>query len=312
MEYLAGNIEAVRGELNNASTKSMQYDAGEVEAVRSIVQGNVDANKIYSCGGSTGSTALLAAMTGYTPTPSPTPGGGSGGSVTSKTYAELASNRKVFGTAQLQAVNASIVTSGGTNVSVKAVDNGDSTVTVYPQTYYIDSQTTPLTTISQSFDLYMDENGYLKIIIGSTENFIYINAAKTVKVSVTSVSNDTTHTPKTSLFTDDSTSVDVNMTFNVCKSDGSVATAITLRPDGNNSTAIGIVATNFIYTNKISTRNEIYMIINIPTYKYNFKIVDNQLVLRWNSVDYPLYFDKVTTSDGTHTQPVECSYLEIQ
>lgn len=312
MEYLAGNIEAVRGELNNASTKSMQYDAGEVEAVRSIVQGNVDANKIYSCGGSTGSTALLAAMTGYTPTPSPTPGGGGGGSVTSKTYAELASNRKVFGTAQLQAVNASIVTSGGTTVSVKAVDNGDSTVTVYPQTYYIDSQSTPLTTISQSFDLYMDENGYLKIIIGSTENFIYINAAKTVKVSVTSVSNDTTHTPKTSLFTDDSASVDVNMTFNVCKSDGSVATAITLRPDGSNSTAIGIVATNFIYTNKISVRNEIYMIVNIPTYKYNFKIVDNQLVLRWNSVDYPLYFDKVTTTDGTHTQPVECSYLEIQ
>ena len=312
MEYLAGNIEAVRGELNNASTTVMQYDAGEVEAVRSIIQGNVDANKIYSCGGSTGSTALLAAMTGYTPTPSPTPGGGGGGSVTAKTYTELASNRKVFGTTQLQAVNASIVTSGGTTVSVKAVDNGNNTVTVYPQTYYIDSQTTPLTTISQAFDLYMDENGYLKIIIGSTENFIYINAAKTVKVSVTSVSNDTTHTPKTSLFTDDSSSADVNMTFNVCKADGSVATAITLRPDGSNSTAIGIVATNFIYTNKISTRNEIYMIVNIPTYKYNFKIVDNQLVLRWNSVDYPLYFDKVTTSDGTHTQPVECSYLEIQ
>ena len=312
MEYLAGNIEAVKGELNNASTTAMQYDAGEIEAVRSIVQGNVDANKIYSCGGSTGSTALLAAMTGYTPTPSPTPGGGGGGSVTSKTYAELAANRKMFGSTKMQAINATVVTTGGTSVKVKAADNGDNTVTVYPQTYYIDSQTAPLTTISQAFDLYMDENGYLKIIIGTTENFIYINRDKTVKVGVTSITNDDSHTPRTSLYTDLNKTYETALTFKAMKSDGTEVCTVALST-GNSSYSgrVPINATPVIYTNKISTSNGLTALIYVTTKGYNFKVENNQLTLYWNDGVYPLYFDKVTTSDGTHTQPITCDYLEI-
>lgn len=313
MEYLAGNIEAVRGELNNASTTAMQYDAGEVEAVRSIVQGNVVATKIYSCGGEIGRTALVAAMTGVTPTPTPTPTPGDGGTpVTPKTYAELTADRKMFGTQQLKAINATIVTTGGTQVAVKALDNGNNTVTVYPQTYYIDSQSTPLTTISQSFDLYMDENGYLKIIIGTTENFIYVNAAKTAKVTVTSITNDDTKTPRTALFTDLSKVNAVNMTFKCMKNDGTETCSITLSGGGNNNNGrINVNATPVFYNNKISTSGAIQLLVYILTQGYNFKVENQQLVLYWNNATYPLYFDKVTTADGTHTQPVACDYLDI-
>lgn len=313
MEYLAGNIEAVKGELNNASTTAMQYDAGEIEAVRSIVQGNVDANKIYSCGGSIGRTALLAAMTGYTPTPTPTPGGGSDdGSVTSKTYAELAANRKMFGSTKMQAINATILTTGGTSVQVKAVDNGNNTVTVYPQTYYIDSQTAPLTAISQAFDLYMDENGYLKIIIGSTENFVYINSGKTVKVAVTNITNDDAHTPRTSLYTDLNKTYGTALTFKAMKSDGTeVCTVAIAAGNSSYSGRVPITATPVMYTNKISTSGGVTALIYITTKGYNFKVENSQLTLYWNDGVYPLYFDKVTTADGAHTQPITCDYLEI-
>lgn len=313
MEYLAGNIEAVKGELNNASTTVMQYDAGEVEAVRSIVQGNVDPKKIYSCGGSIGSTALLAAMTGYVPpTPSPDTDGDGGGSVTAKTYAELAANRKMFGSTKMQAINATVVTTGGTSVQVKALDNGNNTVTVYPQTYYIDSQTTPLTTISQAFDLYMDENGYLKIIIGTTENFIYINSGKTVKVGVTSITNDDAHTPRTSLYTDLNKTYGTALTFKAMKSDGTAVCTVNIAA-GNSSYSgrIPINATPVMYTNKISTSGGVTALVYVTTKGYNFKVENSQLTLYWNDGTYPLYFDKVTTADGTHTQPITCDYLEI-
>lgn len=63
MEYLAGNIEAVKNAMNGVANNT----CGELDAVKYAVNDTVVAGKIFGCGGAVGKKALKAAATGVAP-----------------------------------------------------------------------------------------------------------------------------------------------------------------------------------------------------------------------------------------------------
>lgn len=302
MNYRAGNTIAVKGELDGIQTKEALFDAGEIIAVKAKIQADsAEAGMSYSCGLT---SALLAAM-----------GNNSGTEVSSKSYANISSDKKLYGTVKREAGTYEITSLDGVVSEVELVADGNN-LKINPGTFYYDGDSSPLTLITSDFDIFIDDNSYLKMYNNSKEFFLYKDASKSSasKIKVSSIKKIDTSTKLTQLLTTDSTTV-MTIKFRVWNMAKNDYLDISLAPKaGNLNTQMSLtcVAKNgtniLLWNSSISRTNNLHTMIvknNNITYSWNWLAINGQLNLRYNNTNYPYWQDKANTIKA------ECSYIEV-
>lgn len=296
MIYEAGKVQAVQGELSGASNADMQYDAGEVEAIRGIL-GTPTPGMLY---GVTNAIGLKMALSNAGT-------GDESQDVESKAYAKIDASHKMWGSQKLESSKVIVTTTTGFSVEVNAIaDDTASSVTISPAAYYTDNGL--LRSLSQAFDFFMDDNGYLKIITDK-EYFIYLDATKKTKIRATNVQIDSKTTPRMSLFASpykDS----ITTAFKCFNSAGQEVLSVTMKPHTTGKPSIDCEFTPSIYNKEISSAALRYL-LNLGKYGFNFIIKNSQLTLVWNNQEWPLWFDKITDKSQSHTQPITCDYITV-
>ena len=302
MIYEAGNTLAVTGEMSGIQDFNNLYDAGEIEAVRAKIQGAGGVEGMaYSAGKF---SALIAAM-----------GQQSGEEVESRKYADIPAVKKLYGSLKKEAGVYELISIGGIVVKIVVVDNGDGSISIKPSTFYCDIQTQPISTINYDFDIFVDDNNYLKMYANNQEYFFYSDASKTQssRIKCIQINKVDTSARLTQLF-DEATKNIVTMSFRVWNlaEDGYLKIDLSPQP-GNPLNAMVVVSTDDkgntkeLWNTQISSSSHLkYLITRNQQMSWNFKkSTSNQLVVEYNGVDYPEYFDK------TQLEKVECSYFEI-
>jgi len=302
MIYEAGKVQAVNAELAGAHTTEMQYDAGEVEAIRGILGTSAKPNMKY---GVTGINALKMAMSNQ--------GVDDSGDVESKPYADIVKSTPthcLWGAKALNSAKVIITTSTGFSVEVNSIANEDnSNVIISPAAYYTDNGL--LREITEAFDFFMDDNGYLKIITDK-EYFIYLDATKKTKIRAVNIQNDSSKTPRKQLFASLQKTT-IETAFKCYNSAGQVVVSYkSTKQKGSETKTLLLEWSPLVYNKDITRSNEIKMLVNIPNFGFNWVIENGVLTLKYGSNSWTMYFDYVSDSAGTHTQPVNCDYIEVE
>lgn len=300
MNYRAGNTLAVKGELDGIQTKEALFDAGEIIAVKAKIQADsAEAGMSYSCGLT---SALLVAM-----------GNNSGTEVSSRSYADISSDKKLYGTVKREAGTYKITSLNGVVYNVVLVADGDN-LKINPETFYYDGDSSPLTLITSDFDIFIDDNSYLKMYNNSEEFFLYKDASKSSasKIKVNSIRKIDTSTRLTQLLTTDSNTL-MTIKFRVWNMAENDYLDISLAPRTNRPqaqmsiTCVDKEGTNILLWNSDISKNNNLSAIVVGSNKipWNWLAINGQLNLRYNNTNYPCWQDKANTIK------TECSYIEV-
>lgn len=300
MNYRAGNTLAVKGELDGIQTKEALFDAGEIIAVKAKIQADsAEAGMSYSCGLT---SALLVAM-----------GNNSGTEVSSRSYADISSDKKLYGTVKREAGTYKITSLNGVVYNVVLVADGDN-LKINPETFYYDGDSSPLTLITSDFDIFIDDNSYLKMYNNSEEFFLYKDASKSSasKIKVNSIRKIDTSTRLTQLLTTDSNTL-MTIKFRVWNMAENDYLDISLAPRTNRPqaqmsiTCVDKEGTNILLWNSDISKNNNLSAIVVGSNKipWNWLAINGQLNLRYNNINRPCWQDKANTIK------TECSYIEV-
>lgn len=303
MNYQAGNTLAVKGELAGIQTKEALFDAGEIIAVKVKIQADIaEAGMAY---GSGLTSALLTAM-----------GNNSGTEVESRSYANIPSDKKLYGSVKLEAGTYEIVSANGVVAKIVLIADGNN-LKIKPETFYWDGSSSQLTLITTAFDIFIDDNNYMKMYNGSQEFFFYKDASKSSasKVKITSIRKVDTSTRLTKLFTTDASGV-MTIKFRVWNIAEDDYIDISLAPQSGSPnrnmtvTAVTKAGTSVqLWSTKVSTSSHLSVFIAVTNQgkvnKWNWLATNGQLSLNYAGTNYLYYTDKAQTNK------IECSYLEI-
>lgn len=302
MNYQAGNTLAVKGELAGIQTKEALFDAGEIIAVKAKIQADIaEAGMAY---GSGLTSALLTAM-----------GNNSQTEVKSKSYADISSDKKLYGSVKLEAGTYEIVSADGVVAKIVLIADGNN-LKIKPETFYWDGRESQLTLITTAFDIFIDDNNYMKMYNGSEEFFFYKDASKSSasKVKITSIRKVDTSTRLTKLFTADASEV-MTIKFRVWNIAEDDYIDISLAPQSSNPkknmtiTAVTKAGKSVqLWNTTISKTNHLSVLIAVNhqgVKNWNWLATNGQLSLDYAGTNYLYYKDKA------QTDKIECSYLEI-
>lgn len=300
MNYRAGNTLAVKGELAGIQTKEALFDAGEIIAVKAKIQADsAEAGMSYSCGLT---SALLVAM-----------GNNSGTEVSSRSYADISSDKKLYGTVKREAGTYEIISLNGVVSKVVLFADGDN-LKINPETFYYDGDSSPLTLITSDFDIFIDDNSYLKMYNNSKEFFFYKDASKSSasKIKVNSIRKIDTSTRLTQLLTTDSKAL-MTIKFRVWNMAENDYLDISLAPRTNKPRAqMSITCVDKNGTNILLWSSGISQVKNLDTIvvgnneiPWNWLVTNGQLILRYNNINSPCWKDKANTIKA------EGSYIEV-
>lgn len=303
MNYQAGNTLAVEGELAGIQTKENLFDAGEIIAVKAKIQADSgEAGMAYSSGLT---SVLLTAM-----------GNNGGTEVESKKYADISANKKLYGTVKREAGTYELVMPAGVVAKIVLVADGNN-LKVNPGTFYWDGSDLPLTLITLDFDIFIDDNNYLKMYANSQEFFFYKDASKSSasKVKVTSIRKVDTSTRLTKLLTTDSTST-MTIKFRVWNTAEDDYIDISLAPQSG-STARNMTITSInkagtavpLWFPDISKSSNLKLLIvkntSGKTFAWNWLATSGQLSINYSGTNYLCW------QEVDKTNKIECSYIEI-
>lgn len=303
MNYQAGNTLAVEGELAGIQTKENLFDAGEIIAIKAKIQADAgQAGMAYSSGLT---SALLNAM-----------GNNTSEEVKSKAYADISADKKLYGTVKREAgVYELVMPAGVVAKIILTQDNNNLKVT--PGTFYWDGSDNPLTLITLDFDIFIDDNGYLKMYANSQEFFFYKDASKSKasKVKVSSIRKVDTSSRQTKLLTNDSTSV-MTIKFRVWNSTEDDYIDISLTPQkGSETRNMTITSVNKagtavpLWFPDISKSSNLKLLISTNSsgkkFAWNWLATNGQLSINYAGTNYLCW------KEVGKTNKVECSYIEI-
>lgn len=303
MNYQAGNTLAVEGELSGIQTKENLFDAGEVIAVKAKIQADAGvAGMAYSSGLT---SALLTAM-----------GSNGGTEVESRLYADIPADKKLYNAVKKEAGTYELIMPAGVVAKIVLVADGNN-LKVNPGIFYWDGSDNPLTLISLDFDIFIDDNSYLKMYCNSQEFFFYKDASKSnaSKVKVTSIRKVDTSTRLTKLLTSDSTTT-MTIKFRVWNMAEDDYIDISLAPQKgseNKNMTITSVGKNGsdvpLWFPDISTSSNIKLLIAVNNagkkFAWNWLATSNQLSINYAGTNYLCWKEKEKTNK------IECSYIEI-
>lgn len=300
MNYRAGNTLAVKGELAGIQTKEALFDAGEIIAVKAKIQADsAEAGMSYSCGLT---SALLVAM-----------GNNSGTEVSSRSYADISSDKKLYGTVKREAGTYEIISLDGVVSKIVLVADGNN-LKINPGTFYYDGDSSPLTLITSDFDIFIDDNSYLKMYNNSKEFFFYKDASKSSasKIKVSTIRKIDTSTRLTQLLTTDSNTV-MTIKFRAWNMAENDYLDISLAPRTNRPraqmsiTCVDKNGTNILLWNSgiSQSKNLDTIIVGNNNTPWNWLVTNGQLTLRYNNINSPCWQDQANTIKA------ECSYIEV-